>query len=349
MIYVRFYGRKETKRKMSEVFEIRFDFVEKWGRFAKPEYLQIYLYILSQYKKTGKMPKPAAVAKKLEKELDTIEAALEFWATAGEMVETDGGFVFAEDAPKPKLKAKTESIEKDTASKFRTRPSYASAEIDAAASVNKEVDYLFREAERILEKILSPSDFEMLYSFVDWLGLPVEVVIMLLRFAAGRGKTGKRYLETVAIDWADKGIDTYESAEEYIREIEVKLSNEGKVRGILGIYDRALTQTEKKYIKLWTFEKNVPTELVAEAYDRTVAATGKLSWAYMNKILMSWVEEGISTVDGVREKEALFKLKSAPTKEKSGGKKSKFDNYTDTNKPDYSDFAEKILEDMLEG
>ena len=55
------------------------------------------------------------------------------------------------------------------------------------------------------------------------------------------------------------------------------------------------------------------------------------------------------TLPGVREKEALFKLKSAPTKEKTNAKKSKFDNYTDTNKPDYSDFAEKILEDMLEG
>ena len=334
---------------MSEVFEIRFDFAEKWVRHAKPEYLQIYIYILSQYKKSGKMPKPQVLAKKLEKELDTIEAALEFWVLVGEMVETDSGFAFADGTEATKPKKKPEDIEKDTASRFRARPSYASAEIDAAASVNKEVDYLFREAERILEKILSPSDFEMLYSFVDWLGLPVEVVIMLLRFAAGRGKTGKRYLETVAIDWADKGIDTYESAEEYIREIELKLSNEGKVRNILGIYDRALTQTEKKYIKLWTFEKNVPTELVAEAYGRTVAATGKLSWAYMNKILMSWIEEGISTVDGIREKEALFKLKSAPTKEKTGGKKSKFDNYTDTNKPDYSDFAEKILEDMLEG
>ena len=65
------------------------------------------------------------------------------------------------------------------------RPSYASAEIDAAASINKDVDYLFKQAEKILDRLLSPSDFEMIYSFVDWLGLPVEVVIMLLTFVAG--------------------------------------------------------------------------------------------------------------------------------------------------------------------
>lgn len=334
---------------MSQGFEIKFDFMEKWGRFAKPEYLQIYLYILSHFKKTGKMLKCAEVAKKLDTDTDTVNAALDFWVTADEMVETDGGFEFADDETKILKKSERKRAENTAAGKLRIKPSYASAEIDAAASVNKSIDYMFHEAEKILGKILSPSDFEMLYSFVDWLGLPVEVVIMLLRFAVNHGKTGKRYLETVAIDWADKGIDTYESAEEYIKETELRLSNEGKIRGILGIYDRALTQTEKKYIKMWTFEKNIPSELVAEAYDRTVAATGKLSWAYMNKILMSWLEDGVFTVNDVREKEALFKLKSAPTKAKTGVKKSKFDNYTDTNKPDYSDFAEKILEDMLEG
>ena len=31
---------------MSDTFKIKFDFMEKWGRFAKAEYLQIYLFIL---------------------------------------------------------------------------------------------------------------------------------------------------------------------------------------------------------------------------------------------------------------------------------------------------------------
>lgn len=335
---------------MSEGFELRFDFVEKWGRFAKPEYLQIYLYILSRFKKSGKLMTPTEAAKKLDKDTDTVYAALEFWVTTGNMKMEDGKFFFtdASDGSTAQKKQKTEGPKSEAASRLRTRPSYKASEVDAAAISNKDIDYMFREAERILGKILSPSDFEVLYSFVDWLGLPVEVVIMLMNFAASRGKTGKRYLEAVAIDWADKGIDTYESAEEYIREMELKLSNEGKIRGILGIYDRALSQTEKKYIKLWTFEKNIPSELVAKAYDKTVAATGKLSWAYMNKILMSWLDEGITTVEGVREREAVFKLTSAPTKRKSNAKKGAINNYTDTNKTDYSEFAKTILEDMLE-
>ncbi len=330
---------------MNNSFEVKFDFMENWGRFAKGEYLQIYLYILYIWEKDKKILSASELAKKLDKDYAVVENAIEFWITAGVLSKNGRGYnISTEENEKTTPNIKSAGTSK---SGLRERPAYTSAEIDAVAAKNKAVDTLFRQAEEILGRILSPSDFELIYSFVDWLGLPVEVVIMLLRYAASRGKTAKRYLETVAIDWADKGIDNFESAEEYIREIELKLSNEGKIRGILGIYDRALSQTEKKYIKSWTFEKNIPSELVAEAYDRTVSATGKLSWAYMNKILLSWSEEGLKTVDEVREKETLFKMKSAPTKVKTSGKKSKFNNYEDTNKPDYSNFAEQILKDML--
>lgn len=333
---------------MSDGFEIKFDFVERWGRVAKPEYLQVYIYLLCCMKKSGCTLSIAETAKRLHVSEDSVTAAMDFWITAG-VLEDDGngGYRFpAEDGAKKKTRRSA-----DKSGRLRTRPSYDAAEIDAAASVNGDVDYMFRQAEKILGRLLSPSDFEMLYSFVDWLGLPVEVVIMLLNFAAGQGKTTKRYLETVAIDWADRGIDTYESAEEYIKEIEVKMSNEGKIRGVLGIYDRALTQTEKKYIKAWTYEKDIPLPLIREAYDRTVAATGKLSWAYMNKILMSWCEEGIKTVEEVAEREALHKLKSGAVRERSMPAKKKprgINNYEDTNRPDYSDYAEKILKDMLD-
>lgn len=328
---------------MSKGFELEFSFVEKWGRLAKAEYLQIYIYALSNFKKSGKVMSAADISKKLHIKIDAVLEAIDFWITAEVLKECGDEYCFAETEETKQQSTKSQSV----AARLRARPSYDSAEIDAAASVNGNIDYLFKQAEKILEKLLSPSDFEMIYSFVDWLGLPVEVVIMLLRFAKGQGKIGKRYLETVAIDWADKGINTYESAEEYIKEIELKLSNEGKIRGVLGIYDRALTQTEKKYISLWTFEKNVPIPMITEAYDRTVAATGKLSWAYMNKIIMSWLDEGLESVEQIKEHETLFKLKNSPIRERSGGKKSKFNNYEDTNKPDYSDFAEKILEDML--
>ena len=126
---------------------------------------------------------------------------------------------------------------------------------------NQVLSGMFYQAESILGHMLSGNEIELLYSFYDWLGLPCEVIVMLLSYAAKQGKVGKRYLETVAIDWADKGIDTFDKAEEYITQLEEIGSNEHKIRTILGIYDRALTQTEKKYISAWTEELNISPEL----------------------------------------------------------------------------------------
>lgn len=327
---------------MATAFEIEFEFMEKLGRFAKPEYLQIYLYSLCHWKKEGVVLTRAQLAQKLDKKTKTVQGAIDYWMSVGILAEDGDEYAFS-GTTTPKAPAQSQAR-----ISVASKPSYEAAEIEAVASMNKDIDYMFHEAEKILGKLLSPSDQELFFSFADWLGLPVEVIIMLLRFAKSHGKTGKRYLETVAIDWAEKGIDTYESAEEYIREIELRLSNEGKIRGILGIYDRALTQTEKKYIKIWTEEKNIPPEFVAEAYDRTVNATGKLNWAYMNKILLSWSESGFTTLEEVAQAEELFKAQASPVKTKTGGKRNKFVNYEDTNKPDYSNFAEQLLRDMLD-
>ena len=210
------------------------------------------------------------------------------------------------------------------------------------ATQNKQISGLFYQSETILGKVLTASEMEMLFSFNDWLGLPVEVIMMLLSYAAKKGKTTKRYLETVAIDWADKGIDTYEAAEAYVTELEAVDRAENAVRSILGIYDRALTTTEKKYIRLWTDELKIPTELISLAYDKTVTYTGKLSWSYMDKILESWIANGYKTVDEVNAADEENQ-RAGGRKVSEKPKKSKLNNYDDD-----KELEEEILKMMLD-
>ena len=94
-------------------------------------------------------------------------------------------------------------------------------------------------------------------------------------------------------------------------------------------------KTEKKYISAWTEELNISPELVSLAYDKTVENTGKLSFAYMNKILVSWHGEGIKDADGVKRSEEIYgkqRGKKAKSRTKFNVQKSKFNNYNDTNK-----------------
>ncbi len=323
---------------MSDI-SLNSDFIEKYVRFSNPQYIQVYLYARYLNNTEGAMPEPERLSAELSIPADRVNFILGFWVSQGAVIRDENGELsFAaedEEAPKPRRSRSRGGA--------KMRPSYKSGEIDAAAERNQVLSGMFYQAESILGHTLSGNETELLYSFYDWLGLPCEVIVMLLSYAAKMGKTGKHYLETVAIDWADKGIDTFDKAEEYISRLEAIHSREYKIRSILGIYDRALSQTEKKYIKLWTEETDMPPELVELAYDRTVENTGKLSWAYMNKILKSWHDSGIKDAAGV-EREDIIHGKTPPKNKNAKG----FNNFSDSGKTDYSSLEEKLLDLMLD-
>ncbi len=321
---------------MENSISISFDFIDKYVRFTKPEYIQVYLYIKYSLKKQGEIPSAEEISKALDISQGKAEFILEYWSGRGEIFDdTEEASAKPSDAQKMKrLKG--------------TKPSYSQAEINAVATANKMISGLFYQAETVLNKVLTASDMEMLFSFHDWLGLPPEVIMMLLSYAAKRGKTTKRYLETIAIDWADKGIDTFDAAEEYVTELEAADSAEREVCGILGIYNRALTATEKKYIKLWVRDMQIPKELISLSYDRTVSATGKLSYSYMNKILENWQQKGCQTIEDVEAADEEFYREAQKTIPQKQGKKSGFNNYEDSNKIDYAELEEQILDMMLD-
>ena len=323
---------------MNEYIPISFEFIDKYVRFISPEYLRLYIYALRSADENSKLLPAKELAAALDISSAKAEFILEYWASRGELVFENGEYFVGGSAEKP--------VETSPGLKRRvTKPSYSQKEIDVAAKENKLITALIYQSESILNKILTPSETEMLFSFYDWLGLPVEVILMLLSYAAKKGKTTKRYLETVAIDWSEKGIDSFEAAEAYIAELEKADSAEKEVRSILGIYDRGLTPTEKKYIRFWTQELKVPSELIAISYDKTVEYTGKLSFAYMDKLLQNWSKKGCTCAKDVADLDEEF-YKSIGNTPKNA-KKTKFNNYNDTSKTDYSALEAQLL-DMLD-
>ncbi len=326
---------------MADGFSLSFDFVEKWGRFAKPEYFRIYVYILSKYEKDKTVYSIGELSEILDIKENKVKGAIEYWAMEGFLKSEGDSYVFTSNSPEEK----TNKVK----AKVSSRPSYTHTEIDTSASKNKEVSYLFKQAEKLMGKLLSSNDMEVLYSFVDWLSLPVEVIIMIINYAVSNNKGSMRYIEKVALDWADREINTYERAEEHIKELEAIGSKSRKICKILGISGRALSTTEKKYIDIWTVQKDIPLDLIPIAYDRTLVQTGALKWAYMNKILCSWFDEGIKTQEDLERAEMHFKIKKEEEGKKSTRKgANKFSNYKDTNNIDYKKYAEQVLSDMLD-
>ncbi len=151
--------------------------------------------------------------------------------------------------------------------------------------------------------------------------------------------TGKSFtvskLTNKAMTLAGKDVNTTEALEEYIRRAESENAIEREFRRLFGIYDRALTPTEKAYFKRWSEEYGYFTEIVGEAYDISVHAISKLSYSYIEKILKGWHEAGCRTVAECRrqrELEMTEKAKAAEEKKAAKAKKPA------ESKPRYGDF-----------
>ena len=73
----------------------------------------------------------------------------------------------------------------------------------------------------------------------DDFGLPVDVILMLLQYAANAGKTSTRYIEKVGMDWAEEEIFTHQKAEEKLRKIAENAKAWRVVEQTLGIAHRS--------------------------------------------------------------------------------------------------------------
>lgn len=210
-------------------------------------------------------------------------------------------------------------------------PQYSAEEITGRAKADPGFRAVLSEAERLFGRMLSTSDVKTLFGIYDYLGLPTDVIFMLLnycfelfaeKYGSGR-QPSVRSIEKEAYSWARKEILTVGQAEDFIRHSAERRSETGRVLAALGISGRNPTPTEAKYVASW-LDMGFDAEVLAIAYDRTVTNTGSLKWNYMDKIVRSWNEMGIKTPrdveekDGHRPKAAGSKPSSAPTGEELG-------------------------------
>ena len=185
----------------------------------------------------------------------------------------------------------------------------------------KQTDFpqLLGEAQRRLGKVLSTEEAKVLLSIYDYLGMPAEVISILLSYciqrsrARGNGRNPSMHtIEREAYHWADLGIDTMEEAAAYMQMQLDRQSKAGRLRQVLNLGDRKLTAGEEKLVLQW-IDWGFGPEEVSMAYEKTCMNTGGLKWPYLNSILKSWHSQGLHTVQAI---EAGDKAPGAPSSTK---------------------------------
>lgn len=183
-------------------------------------------------------------------------------------------------------------------------PVYTEQDVQAQLG-RRAFQMLMREVQRCLGRVLNTEELKILISMSEYLGLPHEVINMLVHYCVDRGRSrgsgrlpSLRTIEREAYRWADEGVDTMERAASFIKTQDVLRDREARLLSLLGLEGRRLTQTEEKYLREWA-QLPISDEAIALALDKTCANTGCLKWSYMNSILKSWQAQGLSTLEQV--------------------------------------------------
>ena len=186
------------------------------------------------------------------------------------------------------------------------RPAYS--ERDVLQAMDTDVDFrgLYGEVQRLLGRSLNTEELKILLGFVRYLGLPGDVISVLVCYCKERARQrggvrnpSLRTIEKEAYAWAERGIDTVEEAAAFISAQNVRNSRLRRLTDLLQIRGRSLTPAEEKYAQSW-LEMGFEEDVISMAYERTCLNTGGLNWAYMNKILQRWQEQGLSTAEAIQ-------------------------------------------------
>ena len=190
------------------------------------------------------------------------------------------------------------------------RPEYRQDEIAAQLEQSPEFCNLVQAVEKLLGKKLNTPDTGVLLGLRDYLGLPADVIYLLVnhclervqrRYGPGR-RPGMRAVEKEGYVWARKGIDNQASAAEYLRQYAQRQEAMPQFMKALQLGDRPPVTSEEKYLVAWQ-EMGFQPDAVALAYDKTVMKCHELKWGYLNAILKNWHEKGIHTAAEAEEKE----------------------------------------------
>ncbi len=285
---------------LSEIFAVPAAVVDDHIKLAGSAQLKVLLWLLRSCKGVFD---PELCSKAIGLTPADCSDALQYWLTTGVLQTTENvssaGLLDKPCAtPTAPQKAETPASSQPAPVKpSRPRPVKPQMkEVIARQKESPEFSYLLDTASSRLGRAISQGDMETLLYLFETAGLPVEVILMVIEYAIAQGKYHMRYIEKVALDWADRGITTIAAAEEFLCAIEKRRQAWQKVSALLGL-TQSPTIAQSDDAERWISQWQMDDALIRLAYERCVKGTGKFNSSYMSKILEQWHSEGIDTME----------------------------------------------------
>jgi len=283
-------------------------FIDEYMKEANGEYVKIYLYLLRALSQENPDFSISHMADELDHTQRDIRRALNYWSKKKLLsLEYDDegelqGICLLE--PRSAAAPMDEDVSvvkttffppRDVPSPLPTKRNYSPSEILELKEQSDVGEMLF-VIERYFGHPLNTTELNTIFYWYDGLGMSAGLISRLVETCIDKGHNSVHYMNTVALDWATKGIkniDDFRDAPPMYSRVYYAVT-----KGF-GISGRVLTKAETEYIDRWTGEYGFDEELIGEACKRTILKTGKASFPYAESILKSWKMQGVKNLGEV--------------------------------------------------
>lgn len=151
---------------------------------------------------------------------------------------------------------------------------------------------------------------------IDGYGFEAEIILRLIQYCIDQNKTSNAFILSVAKNWYKNEIFTLEQADAYIDEHGNAQGVYNEFRVLTGLTAPKATPKQEEFFIKW-HKLGISVEMMVLAYNTTIENTGKISFAYMDKVLVSWNESGYKNPDDVEKGKQSFKEKQKASRSRS--------------------------------
>ena len=189
---------------------------------------------------------------------------------------------------------------------------------------------------------LSVSDMKSILYLSDCLHFSDDLIDYLLQYCVDRGKKDFKYIEAVALNWAQSGVTTPKQAEKFAAKYDKSVYAIMKELG----KNNTPTKKELEYIIRWTKEYGFSQDIIAIACERTVLATDSHRFEYAEGILSNWKKEDVHHKADIQRIDAQYQ-KSRQSRSTSSAASSSQVSSNRFNQFPQRDYDYDALEAML--
>ena len=337
-------------------------FIDEYMTDANGEFVKIYLYLLRLMNAPEAAFSISSIADRFEHTEKDIRRALSYWERMHLLrLEYDGqnnltGVYLLDSVPSAAKDVPTDStavtadarpeeavMEPEADDAAPARKSYTADDILAFTQSEDATELLFI-TERYLGRTLTPTDTDTILYFYDGLGFSTDLIEYLVEYCVSKGHTSIRYIEKVALRWAEDDITSVEQAKQASN-----LHNQTyfTVMRALGITGRNLVPSETAFIDKWKNTYGFSSELISEACQRTIQATHQPSFEYTDSILTNWLKKDVKSPADIARLDAEFQSRKKPSSTANAASanttaKNKFNNF-EQRSYDYNEMERMLL------